>query len=140
MMVAHHIALLNIVHTAERNYKSTIMEAKEFVIKRFEAGNPEIVKVILEWTEFSITKNYDGVHIIINEYNVPNCPKENEYDVINEKGEHGNLQYYYLKKVIFQIKEYLSAQGYSNIHTLYPVTEISPNGKYINGFLIIAKL
>ena len=114
------------------------MNAEEFVIKKFETNNPELVKSIEEWTDFSIRKNYDGIHIIINQNNVINCPGENEYGVINEKGEKGNLLHWHLKKITANVVEYFSARGFKEIHTLYPKTEISPNGTFQNGNLIIA--
>lgn len=116
------------------------MEAKEFVIRRFESNNPELLKSIKEWEEFSIKQNYEGVHILLNENNIPKCPSETEYGIINDKGERGNLLHYHIRKITAEVVEYLTALGFSEIHTLYPNTEITPNNTYQSGFLIIAKL
>lgn len=116
------------------------MNAKEFVIRKFELNNPELVKSIGEWTELSIQKNYEGVHIILNQNNIPKCPSENEYGIINDRGERGNLLHYHTRKITAEVVEYFTALGYKEIHTLYPQTEISPNNTHQNGFLIIAKL
>jgi hypothetical protein len=116
------------------------MNAKEFVIQKFESNNLELLKSIHEWEEFSIKQNYEGVHIILNQNNIPNCPAESEYGIINDRGEHGNLFHYHLRKITAGVVEYFTALGYSEIHTLYPKTEISPNNTFQNGFLIIAKL
>ena len=116
------------------------MNAKEFVIRKFELNNSELLKSIKEWEEFSIKQNYEGIHIILNQNNIPNCPDDNKYGIINEKGEKGNLQHYHIRKVIAEVVEYFTASGFSEIHTLYPKTEICPNNTHQSGFLIIAKL
>ena len=87
------------------------MNAKEFVIKRFELNNPELLKSIKEWEELSIQQNYEGVHIILNQNNIPNCPAENAYGIINEKGEQGNLLHCYFKKITAEVAEYFLALG-----------------------------
>jgi hypothetical protein len=116
------------------------MNAKEFVIRKFELNNPELIKSINEWEEFSIKQNYEGLHILLNQNNIPNCPSEGTYGIINESGEKGNLLHYHLRKITAEVQEYFTALGYKEIHTLYPKTEICPNNTYQSGFLIIAKL
>lgn len=116
------------------------MNDKEFVIKKFELNNPELVKSIHEWEDFSIKQNYEGIHILLNQNNITKCPDENEYGIINEQGEKGNLLHYHLRKITAEVVEYFTALGYSEIHTLYPKTELSPNNTHQQGFLIIAKL
>jgi hypothetical protein len=113
------------------------MNATEFVIKKFETNYPSVVKSIEEWTEFSIKKNWSEVRIILNQNNVPDCPGELEYGVINEKGERGNLLAAYLFKFSQIVAEYLSAQGY-NVETWRPCHEEAPQGGWQGGTLIKA--
>jgi hypothetical protein len=115
------------------------MNATEFIIKKFETNYPEIVKSIEEWTEFSIKKNWDEVRIILNQNNVNNCPKENEYGEINEKGELGNKQAAYLLKVSQRVSEYLGAKGFGYVQTWRPAHEEAPQGGWQGGILIKAR-
>jgi hypothetical protein len=113
------------------------MNATEFVIKKFETNYPEIVKSIDEWTEFSIKKNWDELRIILNQNNVANCPDENAYGEINDRGEQGNLLTAYLLKISFKVQEYLNAKGYL-VQILRPAHEEAPQGGWQAGNLIKA--
>jgi hypothetical protein len=115
------------------------MNATEFIIKKFEANYPEIVKSIDEWTEFSIKKNWDEVRIILNQNNVNNVPAETEYGEINERGEKGNLQAAYLLKISQRVTEYFIAKGFAKVETLRPAHEEAPQGGWQGGILIKAK-
>lgn len=113
------------------------MNAAEFVIKKFESNYPSVVKSIEEWTEFSIKKNWPEVRIILNQNNVPNCPDENAYGVINEKGEEGNLLSAYLLKISHIVVEYFNAQGYNAV-IWRPCHEEAPQGGWQAGNLVKA--
>lgn len=115
------------------------MNASEFIIKKFETNYPGIVKSIEEWTEFSIKKNWDEVRIILNQNNVDNCPNENEYGVIDEKGQKGNLQAAYLLKIALRTAEYLNAKGFVYVATLRPAHEEAPQGGWQAGVLLKAR-
>jgi len=115
------------------------MNATEFIIKKFETNYSGIVKSIEEWTEFSIKKNWDEVRIILNQNNVDNCPNENEYGEINDKGEKGNLLAAYLLKISQKTAEYLHAKGFAIVETLRPAHEEAPQGGWQGGILIKAK-
>jgi len=111
------------------------MEAKEFIIKKFELNNPELLKVIEEWTEHSIKMNWDEVRIIVNEFNVPNCPEEGTF---NEKG--ARKTWAFLNKTCEDIGDYLMAKGFTMITRYACGTLKSADGKYYSGHMVYASM
>jgi len=112
------------------------MDAKEFIIKKFEQNNPELLKVIEDWTQHSINQNWDELRILLNEINVPNCPKANEYD----KELKINKQYHFLQKVSENIADYLLAKGFTYIETISDYSSIAPDGRFYRGCCIFASM
>jgi hypothetical protein len=109
------------------------MEANEFIIKKFERNYPTLVKLIDEWTEHSIEQNWDCVKIILNEYNVPNCPEPNTF---NEK--HERKSWIYLEDISSKIAEYFFAKGFKRVNRHWPVTLWSPYKIHLSGHCISA--
>jgi hypothetical protein len=111
------------------------MEAKEFIIKKFELNNPELVKVIEEWTEHSIKMNWDEVRILLNGNNVPNYPIEDEF---NEKGE--RKTWVFLNKTSQNIGDYLMAKGFTHIIHYSSGYLQASDGQYYSGHIIYASM
>lgn len=109
------------------------MIASEFIITKFERNNPELLKMIEDWTAFSIEQNFDCVKIILNEYTVPNCPELNTF---NEKKE--RKSWVYLNETCAKISDYFSAKGFKRVEVLFPVSLKSPKGEFISGHCICA--
>jgi len=112
------------------------MEAKEFIIKKFELNNPELLKVINDWTEHSIKQNWDDLKIILNESNVPNCPKDNEYDDVLKV----NKKSYFLNKTCENIGEYLLAKGFTRIDIFWSEDLFSPDHCWYHGHSVHASM
>jgi len=111
------------------------MDAKEFIIKKFEQNNPELLKVIEEWTQHSINQNWDELRILLNQDNVPQCPK-NEYDEILK----ANKQYLFLLKTSQDIIDYLMVKGFTYIISSPTETLITPTNVYQRGFCLFASI
>lgn len=112
------------------------MDSKEFIIKKFEMHYPNIVKIIGEWEEFSIKKNWDEVKIILNEKNVPDAPAS-EWDTTINK----NKRWNFFNILSEKTSEYLRAKGCVYTIQRYPVTLECPENKeykYLGGHCIIA--
>lgn len=83
------------------------MEPKDFIIKRFELNFPEFVKLVEEWTEISIQRNWENVKIFLNTKNCPDVPASG-WDETTQS----DKRYAYFIGVIEVIVEYLQAKGY----------------------------
>jgi hypothetical protein len=113
------------------------MDAKHFYISKFEKHNPELVKVIEEWYEQSIESNWDELRIIVNEYNIPNCPKNNEWD--NDKKI--NKTYAFIQKTCYDISDYLLAKGFTQVSFQGCQHEFSKKaGSWLQGTCIRASM
>jgi hypothetical protein len=109
------------------------MEAQEFIIKKFERNYPTLVQLINDWTEHSINQNWDCVKLILNEYNVPDCPEANTF---NEKKE--RKSWIYVEEICGKVAEYFYAKGFKRVNRHYPVTLWSPYKTHIQGHCISA--
>jgi len=110
------------------------MDAKEFIIKKFEQNNPVIIKLIEKWEKHSINENWDGLNIILNGYNVPNCPHENEYDMDKQV----NKQFAFLNEICKKVTQYFLAKGYKKVSTSPCSTLKDYNGDFIHGYKVVA--
>jgi len=76
-------------------------------ITKFERHNPELVKLIEDYTQHSIEENFDCLIVPVIRTTIPNCPP-NEYDSEN----HRNKEYHYLNETAEEMTKYLHNIGY----------------------------
>lgn len=112
---------------------------KEFVIKRFEANYPELMKIIEEWTNISIEYDLDDIKIMLNSTNLTNIPPD-EWDNKGQVNKRHEFYTYYQNKII----EYLQAKGFKAVGysmgttTLHKPKTETKSELSVNGYMITA--
>ncbi len=109
------------------------MDAKEFIITKFERNYPTLVNLIDFWTEHSIVQNWDCVKVILNEFNIPDCPPQNEFNAQGER-----KTFVYLNEICNRVTEYFIAKGFKRVVVSSPVTLFSPYKTHIRGHCVAA--
>lgn len=110
-----------------------MLSKNEYIKRRFETTHPDLVKLIDEWVEFSISQGKPEAEILLNALTVPNCPPD-EYD--EKIG--WNLRYKFFKELSEEVMDYIVAYGYPAASTKYPVTVKCPGGYYSGGHVVTA--
>jgi len=114
----------------------TNQTAVNFAIQKFEQNYPTLVNLFEEWQAHSIAQNWDCVKVILNEYNVPDCPELGS--VVGGETVYYAQRFAYTEKIVNLFIEYLFAKGFKRINKLYPVTLWSPYDTHLKGFCISA--
>jgi hypothetical protein len=113
------------------------MDAQHFYINKFEKHNPELVKLIEEWYEQSIESNWEELRIIVNEYNIPNCPQGNQWDDVKKI----NRTFAFIQKTCNDISDYLMAKGFTRVEVWGSQHEFSKKaGAWLQGTCIRASM
>ena len=87
------------------------MTARDFVIKRFETNNPEILKIIEVWSEFSIKENHKGLWVFLSPKSFPQCPESKWLNADIDAETHYKLSRTY-DRLFYKIHKLELEQGY----------------------------
>ena len=107
------------------------MTPHEFIIKKFELNNPDLIKIIDDWSNWSVYNNWDNIQIAFGDFNISNSRAG------ADKCE------YFTEFLLPKVSSYLLANGFrSTTHKMiFPDRPIiAPDGKKIHdGWLIVAE-
>lgn len=90
------------------------MTPKEFTIKKFENNHPDLIKIIEYWTDISIEKDLDEIHILLHPPELKGYPKE---DTFNKEGVRET--YAFMVDLGSKVADYLIAKGFPQVSRSY---------------------